>query len=240
VCGVLLKGAGIPAVWVKTMDVPWIWDLKKNRPFQSWSGHVFLEIHVDDKWVLLDPGAKTLYVDYSPKTRILPGNRFAYHKGDDPQEMIMSLQWEPWKRQTEAYFSKLEEGLLPLDPTTAVSLQARCFIIANSPYYQALGAMAQRKGLAVGPSFNTQFDTYLPQAKGHVILIETQDGVPLIDLATLERYYPKASRGLKTGEISIAGTKLVFVDFARMLTLDNESGEKSVGSEPANNAVSNE
>jgi len=92
VCGVLLKGAGIPAVWVKTMDVPWIWDLKKKRPFQSWSGHVFLEIHVDDKWVLLDPGAKTIYVDYSPQTRILPGNRFAYHKGDDPKQMIMSRQ----------------------------------------------------------------------------------------------------------------------------------------------------
>ena len=31
VCGVLLKAAGIPTVWVKTMDVAWIWDFKKGR-----------------------------------------------------------------------------------------------------------------------------------------------------------------------------------------------------------------
>ena len=95
-CGVLLKAAGIPVIWVKTMDVTWIWDFRKGRPFKSWSGHVFLEVHVNHKWMLLDPGAKMIYKEYSPKTRILPGNRFAYHKGDDPKEMIMSLQWEEW------------------------------------------------------------------------------------------------------------------------------------------------
>ena len=85
----LLRSAGIPAVWVKTMDVEWIWDFKKKRPFGSWSGHVFLEIYLDGKWVLLDPGASRIYVDYSPHSRILPGNRFAYHKGSDPRQMVM-------------------------------------------------------------------------------------------------------------------------------------------------------
>lgn len=33
--GVLLKGAGIPTIWVKTMDVSWIWDFKKGREFDS-------------------------------------------------------------------------------------------------------------------------------------------------------------------------------------------------------------
>jgi transglutaminase-like putative cysteine protease len=66
-CGVLLQGAGIPTVWVKTMDVAWIWDFKKGRPFKSWSGHVFLEVFVNGKWSLLDPGGKTLYQNYSLK-----------------------------------------------------------------------------------------------------------------------------------------------------------------------------
>ena len=113
VCGVLLKGAGIPTVWVKTMDVAWIWNFKKGRPFTSWSGHVFLEVFVNGKWSLLDPGGKTLYPDYSPKMRILPGQRFAYDKGNDPKAMIMSLQWEEWKQQTEAYFRQLDEARPP-------------------------------------------------------------------------------------------------------------------------------
>ena len=52
VCGVLLKGANIPVVWVKTMDVAWIWDFKKGRSPKSWSGHVFLEVFVNGKWSL--------------------------------------------------------------------------------------------------------------------------------------------------------------------------------------------
>lgn len=112
VCGVLLQSAGIPTVWVKTMDVDWIWDFKKKRSFNSWSGHVFLEIYLDGKWVLLDPGASRIYVDYSPQSRILPGNRFAYHKGNDPKRMVMSLQWEEWKRQSTSFFEDLDESLL--------------------------------------------------------------------------------------------------------------------------------
>ena len=108
VCGVLLKSAGIPAVWVKTMDLDWIWDFKKKRKFKSWSGHVFLEVYLDDQWVLLDPGAAKTYENYSPKSRILPGNRLAYHKGNDPQAMVMSLQWEQWKDQTASYFDGLD------------------------------------------------------------------------------------------------------------------------------------
>lgn len=222
VCGVLLKSAGIPAVWVKTMDVPWIWDLKKGRRFQSWSGHVFLEIYIDQKWVLLDPGAKMIYVDYSPKTRILPGNRFAYHKGNDPKKMIMSLQWEAWKQQTETYFSKLDESLLPIDSATAVSLVPKCFIIGNSPYYQIMTTLAQKKKQTVAKSFNNDYDRYLPQAKGHIILIETHKGVPIIPIAKLETHFPKASQGLKTGSIMIGDTKLVFVDFEKLLIPDAE------------------
>lgn len=101
VCGVLLQSAGIPTVWVKTMDVDWIWDFKKKREFTSWSGHVFLEIYLDGQWVLLDPGASIVYVDYSPQSRLLSGHRFAYHKGNDPKRMVMSLQWEEWKRQEQ-------------------------------------------------------------------------------------------------------------------------------------------
>ena len=229
VCGVLLKSAGIPTVWVKTMDVPWIWDLKKHRPFTSWSGHVFLEVYVDKKWVLLDPGAKLIYIDYSPKSRILPGNWFAYHKGNEPKEMIMSLQWEQWKRQTRSYFSKLDEGLLPIDPTTATSLQQQCFVIANSPYYQTLSAMAQRKGLTVRKSFNTQYDRYLPQAIGHVILIEAHDGVPIVELTVLEKYFPAASNGLRSpeGAVAIGDTTIIFVDFAKLLDpLDIDAAER--------------
>ncbi len=220
VCGVLLKGGGIPVVWVKTMDVSWIWDFKKGRQFKSWSGHVFLEVYVDKKWMLLDPGAKMVYKDYSPKARILPGNRFAYHKGNDPKEMIMSLQWEEWKRQTETYFRALDESLLPVDWVGGTQLSTQAFVIGNSPYYQTMSQMAAEQGLAVAKSFNVQYDKYLPQAQGHVLLVETHNDVPIVPLEVLEKYFPAASQGLKDsgGTIKIGETTIIFLDFSKQLT----------------------
>jgi hypothetical protein len=223
VCGVLLKGAGIPVIWVKTMDIPWIWDFKKDRKFESWSGHVFLEVYVDGKWILLDPGAKMIYMDYSPKTRILPGNRFAYHKGNDPKEMIMSLQWEQWKEQTRKYFQNLDESLLPVDSAGGTSLLPQAYVVGNSPYYQIITQMAKERGLSVPMSFNTKYDEYLPRAKGNFLLVETHNGVPIVQIDVLEKYFPDASKGLKNpdGIVKIGETTIVFLDFSKQLSKIN-------------------
>ena len=214
VCGVLLQSAGIPTVWVKTMDVDWIWDFKKKRPFKSWSGHVFLEIYLEGKWVLLDPGASKIYVDYSPQSRILPGNRFAYHKGNDPKRMVMSLQWEDWKCQTTSFFNEFDESLLPVDTKSVLDVRPRCFIIANSPYYQFFGELVRQNGGAVGRSFNTDYEQYLPEAKGNLILVETHDGAPIVDMAILQRHFPAVPDGKQAGRVIDGDTTIVFVDVA--------------------------
>jgi hypothetical protein len=239
VCGVLLKGAGIPVVWVKTMDVSWIWDFKKSRPFQSWSGHVFLEVFVNGEWSLLDPGAKTLYQNYSPKMRILPGQRFAYHKGNDPKAMIMSSQWEEWKRQTTEYFRQLDETLLPVDEKCGTSLVRQAYVIGNSPYYQALTAMAVESGLHVAYSFNCEYDRFLPQTKGHVIVIETHKGKPIIPTPVLERYFPNALAGISrpSRSVWIKDTLIFFVDFSEPL---HSIGNIEPGKEKASSVQPNE
>jgi len=226
VCGVLLKGAGIPVIWVKTMDVSWIWDFKKGRKFKSWSGHVFLEVYVDGKWMLLNPGAKLIYKDYSPKTRILPGNRFAYHKGNSPKEMIMSLQWEQWKEQTRTYFENLDDSLLPLDSEDGTSLLPQAYVVGNSPYYQFITALAQKQSIAVTKSFNTQYDEFLPRAKGNILLIETHDGVPIVSVDELEKYFPDASKGLQNvdGVVKVGDTTIVFMEFSKQLSKINLNG----------------
>ena len=219
VCGVLLKGAGIPTIWVKTMDVSWIWDFKKGREFKSWSGHVFLEVYVDGRWMLLDPGAKVIYRDYSTKARILPGNRFAYHKGNDPKKMIMSLQWEEWKEQTMTYFRTVDESLLPVDSADGTLIVPQAFVIGNSHYYQVISHMAAEHGLAVAKSFNTNYEEYLPQAYGSFLLVETHNGVPIVSLDVLEKHFPTVSKGLQhpDGIVRVGETTIVFLDFSKPL-----------------------
>jgi hypothetical protein len=113
--GSLARACGIPTVWVKTLDAEWIRGFRTKGKEGSWNGHVFLEIYIHDRWMLLDDTQLILYKDYDTKTRILPGNRYAYDKGGDPYELILSARWELWKKQVRAYFSDFDLSKLPME-----------------------------------------------------------------------------------------------------------------------------
>jgi hypothetical protein len=106
-----------------------------------------------------------------------------------------------------------------VEAAVAVSSKAQAFVAGNTPYWKTLEDMARRKGMTTGSSFNTQYDEYLPRAKGHVLLIETHDRIPIVPLSDLDRYYPGASEGLKNpdGIVNVENTTIVFVDFSRLL-----------------------
>jgi hypothetical protein len=112
--GSLARACGIPTVWVKTLDAEWIRDFRTKGTEGSWNGHVFLEIFIHDRWMLLDDTQLVLYDNYDPKSRILPGNRYAYDKGGDPYELVLSARWEIWKKQVRANFSDFDLSKLPV------------------------------------------------------------------------------------------------------------------------------
>ena len=189
--------------------------------------------------MLLDPGASRIYLDYSANSRILPGNRFAYHKGNDPKQMVMSLQWEEWKRQTASFFNDLDERSLPVDTKSVRDVRQRSFIIANSPYYQFFGELARQHGAAVGRSFNTAYDKYLPMAKGNLILVETHGGEPIVDVAILQRHFPAVPDGKQAGQVIDGETTIVFVDVAAIADqIAAAASEQSRAPEPAANGES--
>jgi hypothetical protein len=140
--------------------------------------------------------------------------------------MVMSLQWQQWKEQTRSFFEKLDASQLPVDTMGAVSLVPQVFIIGNDPYYKVMTGMARSRGWSVRKSFNTDYDTEIPLTKGHLLLIETHSGEPIVDPAVLDRFYPQASRGLKlpARAIEIDGTTIMFVDFAASLDALGDDG----------------
>lgn len=180
VFGTLARAAGIPTVWVKTMDVDWIQEFRAGRA-RDWRGHVFLEVFVDGAWRLLDAQAMRLYQGrYDPRTRILPGNRFAYDKGDDPFAMVLSCRWELWKRQTTAYFERLDLDLLPWARSEDLIAAWRVWITGNAPFYKYATEAASRRGYHVMRSFNDDWDRLLGEARGHVLVVTCQGRVPVL------------------------------------------------------------
>jgi hypothetical protein len=169
VFGALARACGIPTVWVKTMDADWIHEFRRNPDGFSgtWSGHVFLEVQMDGAWRLLEAQGLTIFDVYDPKARILPGPRYAYDKGGDPYELILSVRWEEWKAQTRAYFRAFDLKLLP--PSGGRPLN-QIHIAANSPVWQMLHERCHRLGLHPS-SFNHQFEVRLRAAQGgHLVL----------------------------------------------------------------------
>lgn len=190
VFGALTRACGIPTVWVKTMDADWIREFRGKGSCTSWRGHVFLEVYLDHRWRLLDASGMRVYDDYDPATRIFPGGRFAYDKGGDPREMILSTDWERWKRQTAAYFATFDLAQLPVGeghPLGAV------YVAADSPVWQAVTKRMQALGLHTY-SFNTDFDRFLTLAKGSDLIITCVGGRPVLPEPYRDRYLPDGVR----------------------------------------------
>jgi hypothetical protein len=170
--GTLARACGIPTVWVKTMDVDWIREFRAAPDtFEgSWRGHVFLEVHVRGKWMLLNATELVLHSDYDTKMRLFPGNRYAYDKGGDPYELLLSVRWEEWKKQTRAYFKKFDMSKLPVPGGDRLSSH-KTLIAANRPVWQWLTDRCHDLGCEGVFSFNSEFEKYLAEARGHLLIV---------------------------------------------------------------------
>jgi hypothetical protein len=119
VFGCLTRACSIPTIWVKSMDINWIKRFRMSAQFNGGSGHVFLEVFLENAWVLLDADAANLYEDYDYNGRLLPDERYSYDKGGNPCELVLSLDWEPWVEQTRSFFSTFDLRVLEnLPPAT--------------------------------------------------------------------------------------------------------------------------
>jgi transglutaminase-like putative cysteine protease len=63
---------GYPAVMIDTYSISWIEQFQKGEA-EGHIGHVFVEVYLDDKWILVDP-TNGWYVeyDYDPSNPIIP------------------------------------------------------------------------------------------------------------------------------------------------------------------------
>lgn len=168
----LSRACGIPTVFVKTMDADWIREFRAAGTCTSWRGHVFLEVFIDGRWRLLDPEALRLYDDYDPANRrVLPGERWAYDKGDDPRQLVLSPDWERWKTQTAAHFKAFDLGQLPPGlGDRGRSLSPKVCVAADSPVWQMIGHRLQKSGRA-SISFNADWDVQLAKARGGDLVV---------------------------------------------------------------------
>jgi hypothetical protein len=100
--------------------------------------------------------------------------------------------------------------------------------------------LARQHGAALGPSFNTDYEKHLPMAKGNLILVESNNGDPIVDVAILQRYFSAVPDGKQAGKVIDGDTTIVFVDVATIADqIAAAASEQSHAPEPAAGSVSN-
>lgn len=197
VFGTLARAAGIPTIWVKTMDVTWIEAFRAGRSdVSSGSGHVFLEVWLDGRWALLDAQAMLLYRDYDVSARILPGNRFAYDKGDDPFALVLSCRWDLWKAQTDTYFRTLDLAMIPWSRPADLLAPWRVWIAGNDPLYRYAQDACSRFGYHVVRTFNRNWDANLRAATGKVLVVTCDGTTPVLPRALWPTLLPPGWQGV--------------------------------------------
>lgn len=215
--GTLLRACGVPTVWVKSMDLPWIERFRAGRfdpARDTWSGHVFLEVHLDGAWRLLDAAGRRLHRTYDPERRLLPGERYAYDKGGQPYELVLSLRWEPWKRQTAAFFEAHDpRAVLGRDRPPAATGDARpasprVFVTGNDPRWRWAAAAAADAGAEVALSFNADFERVLPTARGQELVVTCSRGEPVFPAALRSAWLPEGYERALAAEGPDAGRTL--------------------------------
>ncbi len=181
VFGALARACGIPTVWVKTVDVEWVLAFRRGDPSASKgaSGRVFLEVHVDGAWRLLDSEAGLLHARYAPTARILPGERFAFDKGGDPFALVLPCRFEEWRQQTEAYFSTLDLAVIPWSQPRDLMHRFDVYVAGNDPQAGHAAGVAKALGFSVPRTFSGDWGRVLPLVRGATLVVTVSAGRPV-------------------------------------------------------------
>jgi hypothetical protein len=197
--GSVAQAHGIPTVWVKTMDVTWIRRFVQShgREVGNWSGHVFLEQHVDGRWVLVDASAGRIQPDYQPGARILPGGRFAYDKGALPYPLVLSMRWEPWKKQTRRIFTGFDLRKLPVGPGRALAARRRVSFVSDDrtlvgPLRRRIRALGAEPWHVIGGNFNRWIKT----TRGQTLVVTALAGRVALPSSLRAAYMPRSWRAV--------------------------------------------
>lgn len=101
----VMRRLGYPALMADTAGLDWA---RKYKDGGSFSGHVFAEVYLDGKWMLVDATACRYIREYDPANPVIPmtvgdeaGGLYALFKGPDPLTYGIGSNEELTRKMTE-------------------------------------------------------------------------------------------------------------------------------------------
>ena len=109
----VLRKYGFPAIMVDTAGIQWAFDYSEGKR-EGFRGHVFVEVYVKDKWILINSTSGRYVENYDPCNSVIPmtdsaesRGYYALFKGLDPEEYGISSN-EQLTEHLKAFARKAE------------------------------------------------------------------------------------------------------------------------------------
>lgn len=84
----ILRMKGIPTIYLQSASINWIKDLNENnKDARMVKGHIFLEIYLNNEWLLFDPTNGYIYLGYDYNNFSLPNSYYVFSKSLNGHEL---------------------------------------------------------------------------------------------------------------------------------------------------------
>ncbi|MFC1920922.1 transglutaminase domain-containing protein [Chloroflexota bacterium] len=109
----VFRFCGYPAIMVDAAGIQWAKDYSEGKQI-SFSGHVFVEVYIDNNWILVNSTSSEYVENYNPHNPVIPMTNpdestgyFTMLKGLDPEDYgVTSLQ--QLKKYMEAFAADVQ------------------------------------------------------------------------------------------------------------------------------------
>lgn len=213
-CANLLRAAGIPCVYVKSMQHAWIRSYVTEGVTGSFAGHVFLEVHFGGRWHLLEAQGLRLWSDYDPADPELPGAYLAYEKGAVHADMVHSTRKQRFIAESMARFAGLDLQRLRPRQVAGQSLLPQLFMLCVGDEWKSLPSHLRVR------SFDAfHWPQFRARVRGQVLFVTAVGGRCGLSVAERQRLLPDGvAVGTRVRELE-DGTRVVLLSAATMVGL---------------------
>jgi len=111
----VLRAYGFPAVMVDTAGIQWALDHQQGKR-KGLNGHVFVEVFVEGRWILICPTSGRYIKDYDPSSPVIPmttpieaAGYYALFKGLDPADYGVT-DLDVLRKRMDAFANSVQPG----------------------------------------------------------------------------------------------------------------------------------
>ncbi len=196
----LTRAAGIPTVWLKAVSLDSLHKaLDAGGDPEHLEPRTYLEIHIANRWQLLDPRTLHLYPSHDPRQVLLPDSYIAYDRGTDPRALVLPHDRVAWQAQARAWLARLDQRTLPFGDAQDLLAPLRVYIAGAGAPARYAKATSETFGYLVEKTIDRGLEKVWARVRGKTLIVTCSGDQPHLPAAWRDKLLPPGWQDLVAG-----------------------------------------